>query len=196
MEATEPKNKLCRLYRLLLQKYNRVINEKERKTIGEVKSLLEPYDLTIQSLVSQFKNDNYHFEQDYPTALAKALSFVSTTIDYVKLDFTLSFWLSAKEIMENKIADDEDHAVFLCTILLGLGDANAEVMIAEMTDLSTHAFVITEFQNQFYLLDSTIPNSRPLAGKKEDVLAGYSFHDSKIKRFLYKFNHTNYEQFL
>ncbi len=191
--------KLCRLYRLLIQKYAVLINEKERRTIGQVKELLDSNDLTIQFILPQLKppfKPNYTFETDYPQAASNALSFVSNQIDFVKLDIPISFWLSPKEIMEHKIADDEDQAVFLCTLLLALGDTRAEVIIAEMDDLSTHAFVITELQGEFHLLDSTKKNAVPLHGKKETVLANYSFANTKIKRFLYKFNRSNYEQFL
>lgn len=192
----EPNPKLCRLYRLLLQKFAPTITEKERRTIGQVKALLDSGDMTIQSLVGQFQGPGYTFDSDYLTASKKALLYVSLNIDFVKLDIPISFWLSPKEIVENKIADDEDHAVFLCTLLLALGDANAEVVIAEMTDLTTHAFVLSQYRGLYYLFDSTQENASPLNGTKEEIFSQYVSNGSRIKRFLYKFNHSNYEQFL
>lgn len=188
---------LYRLYRLLLQKYASIINEKELRTIGEVKALIDANDLSIQSLVSQFKKEDYSFEKYFLDAAQQAFLFASTEIAFVKADVHLSFWLTPKEIMETRVADDEDHAVFLCSLLFALGDEKAQVVIAELEDLSTHAFVITEYQSKFFLWDSSQPHGfLAYSGFKENVLARYAFNNAKIKRFLYKFNRTTYEQFL
>ncbi len=191
-----PEDKLCRLYQLLLQKYASLITEKERRTIGQVKALLDPNDLSIQSLAAQFKKTGYSFETDYLPATKACLDFVSAHIDYVKLDIPISFWLSPKEILENKIADDEDQAVFLCTLLICLGDKNASVVIAELNNLTTHAFVLTNYQNKYFLFDSTQKPAVQLSGTTEQILSQYTFNGQTIKRFLYKFNNVNYEQFL
>jgi hypothetical protein len=181
----------------LLQKYAGLINEQERRTIGEVKALLDPSDLTIQSIVSGFKPEHYSFEKDYLVAAEKAFRFVSREIAFVKADVRLSFWLSPKEIVETRVADDEDHAVFFCTLLLALGDEKAEIVVAEMEDLSTHAFVVTEYQSRFFLWDPSQSHAfEDFSGFKENALARYSFNNSKIRRFLYKFNRNTYEQFL
>lgn len=187
----------ARLYRVLLRRYADLINEKEKRTIGQVKSLVDANDLTIQSLAGSFKSDPYSFDMHYLKAAEKALDWITHEIAFVKTDLRLSYWLSPKEIVENKVADDEDQAVFLCSILSALGDAKAEVVIAELEDLSTHAFVATDYQSRFFLFDpSQLHSLKEFSGFKEQVLAKYHFNGSRIKRFLYKFNHSNYEQFL
>ncbi len=188
--------KLLRLYRLLLKKYLETINEKEKRTIGEIKGLVDKDDMTIQSLISRFKAADYSFEKDYLSAAQKAYDFTAKEIDFAKADIDISFWLSPKEVIENKIADDEDLAVFLCSALFALGDSKAAVVIAELDNLSTHAFVITEFKNRFFLFDPS--QKKPVAtfsGEKEKVLEKYSFEGAKLRRFLYKFNREEYEQF-
>lgn len=188
---------LHRLYKLLLQKYADIINEKEERTIGEVKALIDANDLTIQSLVAGFKTEPYSFENNFLQAAEKAFHFASRAVAFVKADVRLSFWLSPKEIMEIRVADDEDHAVFFCSLLLALGDQRAEVVIAELEDLSTHAFVITEYQSKFFLWDPSQPHDfNAFSGFKENALARFDFNGAKIRRFLYKFNRFNYEQFL
>lgn len=188
---------LYKLYKLLLQKYADLINEKEKRTIGEVKSLIDGSDLTIQSLVAGFKPEEYSFDQHFLIVAEKAFSFITKEIAFVKTDIRLSFWLTPKEIMEIKVADDEDQAVFFCSLLVALGDEKAEVVIAELEDLSTHAFVITEYQSQFFLWDPSQQHDfNAFSGFKENILAKYDFKGAKIKRFLYKFNNTDYEQFL
>jgi hypothetical protein len=62
--------------------------------------------------------------------------------------------------------------------------------------MTTHAFVFTQFNNQYYLLDPTQAGSRPWTGTREGIFASYEFNGARLKRFLYKFNNQNYEQFL
>lgn len=192
-----PHELLYRLYRVLLSKYADLINEKEKRTIGEVKALVNPNDLTIQSLAGRFKKEGFVFSIDFLDCAQQAFGFVSDEIKFAKSDVRLSYWLSPKEILEFKVADDEDQSVFLCSLFAALGDLNAQVVIAEMDDLNTHAFVVTEFDNRFFLLDPVLHHSFfEFSGNRQEALAKYSYNNSRLKRFLYKFNHADYEQFL
>jgi len=187
----------CKLYQLLLQKYADLINEKEKRTIGEIKNLVNGDDLTIQSIAADLKPENYDFKKNYEEAAKKAFEFVSKEISFVDPNLAINYWLTPKEIFSAKLGDDEDLAVFLCSLLLALGDEKAEVVIAELDNLVTHAFVVTELNEKFFLLDPSQKHAfNEFAGKKEEVLQKYSFQGAKIKRFLYKFNHFNYEQFI
>jgi hypothetical protein len=186
------------LYRLLIRKYAQLINDYERKTVGELKSLVNADDLTVQSLANQFMAEGYEYSRDYPKA-AEALFDSLKGIEYVSSgpDIKLNFWLTPQEILSEKIADDEDFAVFLCSLLFALGDTKAEVAIAELDNLETHAFVITESGGRFILLDPCQNTGfYSFAGKREEVLSGYSFRGSGIRRFIYKFSHSSYEQFV
>jgi len=186
-----------RLCKYLLEKYADIINERERRTIGEIKTLVDGTDLSIQSLVSDFKDPAYSFESDYKKALEQVFEYIKKEIDFVEMDINLNYWLEPREILEAKAADDEDLAVFLCGCLKALGDSKAEVIIAEMTNLKTHAFVATEIEKEFFILDATQNhNFSEYSGTKLEVLKKYSFEKQKIKRFLYRFNSEKYEQFL
>ncbi|MBI2598062.1 MAG: hypothetical protein HYW50_02600 [Candidatus Diapherotrites archaeon] len=186
-----------RLYELLLYKYADIINEFEKKTVGEIKAMVNADDLTVQSIVQDFRKENYVFEKDYFESAKKAFEFISNEITFVKADLDVNFWLSPKEIMNKKVGDDEDLAVFLCSVLSALGDKKAEVVIAELENLTTRAFVVTEMRSKFFILDAA--QKKPFeefSGAKTEVLAKYSFSGAKIKRFLYKFNFEKYEQFV
>lgn len=185
-----------KLHKFLLEKYSEVINEREKKTIGEIKGLIDPDDLSIQSILAELISKNYSFEKNYLEIAREACDFVVKEISFVESDVRINFWLTPTEIIKNKIADDEDLALFFCTLLYALGDEKAFVVVAEMENLTTHAFVITEHKENFYLFDPS--QKKPFeefSGKKEEVLEKYSFRDSKIKRFLYRFNALEYEQF-
>ncbi|MBN1940543.1 MAG: hypothetical protein JW772_00005, partial [Candidatus Diapherotrites archaeon] len=195
--STSKKDLTLRLQRLLLEKYAELINESERRTIGEIKGLVNSDDLTIQSILADLKPDEYKHPKDYVAVASAVFDFVKSEINYVSLELNLNYWLSPKEIFSEKVADDEDLAIFLCSLLLGLGDEKASIVIAELDNLKTHAFVITEIDNKFFILDPSQKHGfHDFSGERDKVLLKYSFGDAKIKQFLYKFNHSNYEQFV
>ena len=194
MNKLENEVKLCKY---LLEKYSDIINEHERRTIGEIKALVDGTDLSIQSIVSDFKDPAYSFEDDYFESLKQTFGFIQKEINFVDVDLNVNYWFSPREMIEAKVADDEDLAVFLCAAMKALGDNKAEVIIAELDDLKTHAFVITEIKSDFLILDPAQSEGiEQYKGQKPEVLKNYSFQGKKIKRFLYRFNSEKYEQFL
>ena len=64
-----------KLAKFLLEKYSETINEREQRTIGEIKELASGNDLSIQALVEEFKEKPYNFEENYENAL-KVFDFV------------------------------------------------------------------------------------------------------------------------
>jgi len=184
------------IYKILLKRHAERISKAEEKTVGEIKAFINSDDLTIQSISQNFKQENYDFEKHYIQAAEKAFNYVRDTITFVKPEVNVSFWLTPKEIASKKIGDDEDQATFLCSLLFALGDTNAEVVVAEMSNGKSHAFVISEFQEKFILLDPSQKHEfRDFFGEKKDVLEAFVFDEAHIKRFLYRFNHEKYEQF-
>ncbi len=186
--------KLCKF---LLNKYASVINEHEKRTIGEIKKLVDGTDLSVQSLTDEFKDEFYEFEKDYKKSLKKAFTYVKKEINFVDTNINLNYWMTAKEVLEEKVCDDEDLAVFTCSIMAALEDLTAEVIVAELDDLKTHSFVTTMIGNKFLLLDPAQKHDfDEFFGKKEEVIEKYTFQDNKIRSLLYKFNSEKYEQFL
>ncbi len=191
---SENEIKLCKY---LLEKYSDIINEREKRTIGEIKGLVDGNDLSIQSFVEDFKGPAYSFQNDYEKALKIAFDFVKKEISFVDAELNVNYWLAPREILELKVADDEDLAVFLCAVMKALGDDKAEVIIAELDNLRTHAFVLTKLGEKSLLLDPAQEhNFEDYLDTKVEILQKYVFQKQKIKRFLYRFNSDKYEQFL
>jgi hypothetical protein len=190
-------DKQLKLSKFLLQKYTGLINEREQRTIGEIKALVDGTDLSIQSIISEFKDTHYTFRDNYKEVFGKVYGFIKDDIDYVNTNFGINYWLSAKEILEVKVVDDEDLAVFTCSCMKALGDDNADVIIAELENLTTHAFVSTTFGEEFAIIDPAQKHEfNKFIGNKKDIIRDYSFEGNKIKKFLYRFNHEKYEQFI
>ena len=186
-----------RLCKYLLEKYADIINDREKRTIGEIKALVDGNDLTIQSFVEDFKKTNYSFTENYESALRQVFDFIKKEINFVDAELNINYWLTPREILEVKVADDEDLAVFLCATMKSLGDEKAEVIIAELDNLKTHAFVLTDLNNESLLLDPAQEHAyEDYRGAKAELIKKYSFQKQKIKRFLYRFNSQKYEQFL
>ena len=61
----EEKELKFRLHKFLLEKYAETINKEENKTIGEIKGLVDPDDLSIQSLLAELISTNYSFEKNF-----------------------------------------------------------------------------------------------------------------------------------
>lgn len=196
-QSNEDRENKYKLYKLLLEKYSEILNNQEQKTVGEIKGSINAEDLTVQNIVNRFKPENYSYEKDFLETLKAIYEFIIKEINFVKSDLAINFWLSPNEIIKWKVCDDEDIAVLLCSILKCLGNENCQVIICELEDYSTHSFVITEYDEKFLLLDAY--QKKPFEmfiGKKEEVLYNYQVKNQKIKRFLYKFNDKEYEQFI
>ncbi len=192
--ATDNEIKLCKY---LLEKYSDIINEREKRTIGEIKALVDGNDLSIQSFVEDFRGTSYTFPQDYEKALKQVFDFAKKEISFVDAELNINYWLAPRELLELKVADDEDLAVFLCAAMKALGDERAEVIIAELDNLKTHAFVLTDLNGESLLLDPAQDHTyEEYRGPKAEIVKKYSFQKHKIKRFLYRFNSQKYEQFL
>ncbi|MEK7540384.1 MAG: transglutaminase-like domain-containing protein [Patescibacteria group bacterium] len=186
-----------RLFRALVSKYADIINDFEKKTVGEIKGMVNPDDLSVQSVLQGIKSEQYDFETGFEENAKKAFEFVKEEIGFVKLGIDVNFWLSPHELLREKIGDDKDIAVFLCSLLAGLGDENAEVIVCELSDSSTHAVVATEKGGKFFILDAVQKHGfEDYSGSKEEILEKYSFNSAKISRFLYRFNRQKYEQFI
>ncbi len=188
---------LLRYYGLILRRHSSLISEKERKTVGEIKSMVTKTDLTVQSLAQGFAGENYSPQKDYRAACQKAYEYVQGQIlNLEAADLGFSFWLTPKEIVSERLADDEDKALLLCSLLFALGDEKAECVISELEGNAAHAFVVTELEGNFLLLDPS--QQAPFGeymGQKAEVIEKYSFRGSPIKKFLYRFNSSNYEMF-
>ena len=117
MDELEKEVKLCRY---LLGKYADIINEHERITIRDIKELVDGTDLSIQSIINDFKDPSYSFQEDYLSVLKKVFEYIQKEINFVDADLNVNYWFSPKEIIEAKVADDEDIAIFLCALMKGL----------------------------------------------------------------------------
>ncbi len=181
----------------LLKKYSSLITEKEEKSISDLKLLINPEDPEVKKLREKFITSKYSFEENYLESLKKIHNHLLENIREAKLDFPLTFWLSTNEMLKWGLADDEDLAIFLCSLMLSLGDKKAMVYIVELSNLETRALVFTEYKNTFFILDPFQKESLDrFKGERDSVIASYAFGENRINRPLFAFNRDEYKSFI
>lgn len=196
-ESGLPLFKKSVLMGVLLEKYSSLINDRERRTVGELKSLVNSDDLTVLSLVERFKPKDYVFERDYLGVLEKVIDFFHNSLSAVSLDLDISFWLSPQEVMEGRVGGEEDLSVFLCSVMQALGDKESFVAVAELESFSTKSFVLTSFNERAFLVDPSFRHSlNDFSGSLGEALKSFSSSFRPVKRLLYKFNNRSYEQYI
>lgn len=179
------------IYRKIVEKYRLLIETSENKSIPELRSLVKPQNPSIVELVDRLTREfkPYEYERDFLTATQKAYEFVK---DEIKNEHVpVEFWLSPEDIMELKAADEIDKAIFLCSILIALGNKGAKVVV-EMKGGLKHAFVMFGFGNRYYLFDPV--HNINLAGSKEILEAQISTGRDEENKLVYEFNDIGYNE--
>ena len=174
------------LYQLLVSRYKDHIEGNETKTVPDVKSLVQPINSNIVPIVQKIKTENKDFMKQFQSAY----EYVDEIHSVPYIGATL--WLSVKEMLDNKVADYEDKAILLCSILRALG-ANALVLVALMTDGSNRPLVLLSMKDKSIMLD---PNTKhdfiKFVGKRNDLIRQFSVEGNRIKRIQYEFNDKDY----
>ncbi len=181
-------------YEQILEKYKDLINERERKTISQIKSSINPFDLTIKSIISKYKPIGYEYSKDYIETLRKIYVFLKSEVDVVKTDVKILYWLDPTTILKNKLSDEQDISAMLCSIMQGMNDFESMVWVVLLDDDSTHAFVKTKYKNQNYIFDLTQKGPFEMFTNTDEnkLVADYKYNGHKIKKVIYKYNQNKY----
>jgi hypothetical protein len=179
------------VYKRIIERYRELIEAGESKSIPELRSLVRPQSSSIAELKDKLTKEfkPYEYERNFLTVAQKAYEFVK---DEIKTEHVnIEFWLSPKDILELKVADEMDKAILLCSLLIALGNRNAKVVV-EMKGGLRHAFVMFSFGNRFYLFDPV--HNINLAGSKEILEAQISTEKDEENKIVYEFNDTEYNE--
>jgi hypothetical protein len=197
-EATkecESELEVCRrresIYKKIIERYRELIEAGESKSIPELRSLVRPQSSSVLELKDKLTREfkPYDYEKDFLTVSQKAYEFVKGEIKTEHVN--IEFWLSPKDILELKAADEMDKAILLCSLLIALGNKAAKVVV-EMKGGLKHAFVLFSFGNRFYLFDPV--HDINLAGSKEILEAQISTEKDEENKIVYEFNDVEYNE--
>ncbi len=174
---------------LIIKRYSNYINEKEIKTIDELKSLVQPQNQVIQQLIKNFQAETKEEK------IKKAYEFVAKQITSLP-SVGVNFWMTIEEILENKAADYEDKAILLCSILKAM-DFKAQIAIAELNDGSNKPFILIQQNEKYLMLDpNNFHEHNKYTGDIKQLAEQYFENNQRISRFLYKFDNQQYEELI
>lgn len=184
------------LYGLLVKRYEEFIEEREAKTIQDLKEMIQPNHPGVSEIAEKIKEEitNYSPERDVLKACEKAYVYVTENIHSVP-SLGVSFWMPIKEVLENNVADYEDKAMLLCSVFKALG-AESSVGIAEMTDGSNRPVVFIKTSSSEVMFD---PNEKhrflEYTGQRSEIIAKYTLNGKAIQKMLYEFDDKEYKEY-
>ncbi len=172
----------------IIERYREQIEMGEAKTVPDLRNLIDPKNRAVQE-IKQGIEDSFHpyiYEKNFEEAATKAFEFLRDKIENEALP--VDFWLSPDDVLELKLADEMDKAIFLCSLLIALDNETAKVVVE--TNGQRHAFVMFEFGGKFYLMDPV--HDINISGSREQVIEKHlPGHDHQL---VYEFNHKGYEE--
>jgi hypothetical protein len=169
------------IQRLILERYQRFIEDGEAKYIAELRELVRPMDSVVTELKIQIQ-DQFHpylYEQHFLPAVQKCLDLL---FSYRSVSLPVNFWMSFSDMARLRAADDIDRAILLCSLLRALGSESSRVLI----DKNKGAWVSYVYADKQYVVDIA-----------KRVMSAYPLQDEALAAFMravqYAFNDKEYE---
>ncbi len=169
------------LYRIVLERYQKFIEDGEAKSVAELRDLVRPMDSQVTELKINIQ-DQFHpylYEKHFLPAVQRALD---SLFAYRSVTLPVNFWMGFSDMAHLHAADDIDRAILLCSLLRSLGSESARVLI----DKNKGAWVSFVFGEKQYMVD---------IGRR--VMSAYALNDEALRILLktvqYAFNDREYE---
>lgn len=170
-----------RIYMLIVNRYKDVINEKESRSISEIRQRVSPYNDFIRQKKESFISDlkPYEHGKHFFTAMQRVLNYIRGIRNF---EFLLTFWMGFEEMDEMKAADILDKAILFASLLRSLDSEDAKVYVSK----ARRIFVGFSWGGDSYMVD--VKNGSLLGGPEaanvfiKDQLA-YVFSDLSFESF-------------
>ncbi|MBI5228325.1 hypothetical protein HY988_07060 [Candidatus Micrarchaeota archaeon] len=179
-DELDDKTKLS-LYRLVINRYKNMVNEKESRSISEIRQLVSPYNPFIEKFRDTLISDivPYVYQNHFFMAATKAISYVR---EIKTCQFAFNFWMSFEEMTSLRVGTAMDKAIFLAALLRAYGSENAKVIVSKKGKI----YVRFAYEEKNYLVPA---ESGSLLSGDDTTLP---FGDDPI---LYSFNDLVYENY-
>ncbi|MBN3036813.1 MAG: hypothetical protein JW834_00015 [Candidatus Diapherotrites archaeon] len=162
----------------LMERHADIVEQREAKTAKQLREMVVPSNAVIREAVKA-----------YPTP-EEAYNFVRDSITEIRLDIEANFWMTPEEVWRLRAAEDEDRAIFLCSMLRAMGK-EAKVVVVELTSRVQRAVVYNE--DRLLTLEE-LHDYNDFIGPEKQVLDKYVFDGAHVKKVLYWFNDKDYGQ--
>jgi len=171
------------IYKLVVERYRKFIEDSESKSIAELRSLVRPLDSSVTELKISIQ-DQFHpylYQDHFLKAVEAGMDLI---FSWKPVQMPISFWVSFADMARLKAADDIDRAIVLCSLFRALGSDNAMVLIGK----NKSAWVRFGIGDKEYVVDITHKAMNAFSGK-DDSLKQFMFG------ILYSFNDREYSDF-
>lgn len=168
-----------KLYLLMLNRYKEYINEKETKTVTEMRGTVKPQCEFITDLKKKMISDDYKYEKDFLNAVSKAIEYLRGIETF---EFAISFWMDFEDIDSVRAADSVNKAVLFASLIRRFGCDDAKVLVAK----SGNYYVNFKYDGVNYLF---LPKTNSLVAGDDaaDIISSdplrYSFNDHEYVDF-------------
>jgi len=182
-----------------LKKYFQYIVEKDlaylQKTSAEELKQLCNYDsIDFDMIIEIIKPKNYSYEKNYLQAIGNLYSLLENEFKIIT-ENTPDYLLSAEDTLKLKCGNKVDISILVCAIMHKLGDYNAKVTLAVLSDFSIIHFVETTYKNKTLIFD--FYNSQKYndyLDSFEKVREKYKPEGKTIREIKYSFSKYIYEE--
>ncbi|VVB57526.1 Uncharacterised protein [uncultured archaeon] len=171
------------LYKLIVERYHKFIEDSESKSIAELRQLVRPLDAAVTELKISIQ-DQFHpylYQDHFLKGVEAGLNLVFA---WKSVSMPVSFWVGFSDMARLHAADDIDRAILLCSLMRALGSDNARVLIGK----NKSAWVTFTFADKQYVVDIA-RRAMNAFNPKEDSLKQFMFS------ILYSFNDRDYQDF-
>jgi hypothetical protein len=138
-----------KVYSIIINRYKDLIEKNEAKTVSDLKSMINPNDEVIkrkkEEIISKFKK--YEFEKDFLSAAEIAEEYI---LSLKNIQIPIEFWLTMSEIVELGGGDRMDKSMFLCSLLIALGNQSSYIVVGKNKTLK---IFVEYFYDGVYLFD-------------------------------------------
>ncbi len=187
-------------YKKIIERYGQAIDEGERKTIPDLKALVDAKDASVlavkaKALESAGLAEGYSFERDFLAYAEAAFSYVRS-LSRIDSEIEPSFWLRPAEIVELGAADAFDRAIFLCSLLTAGDCETARVLVLELEGGARHPVVVFYYLERQHFLDPSQEAAfSTYTGLLEEVFRHYTYEGKRVLKSAFEFNATDYNEF-
>ena len=179
MDEREEKPDILRakivLLEMIIDRYHKVIEESETKTVSEMKEMVDPDRPGIRELIRDIKESFTDYDQK-----RDLLSAVNLLLDRLRgiviVEPPVQFWADPEEVLRKGVGDRMDLAIISCSVMIGLGCSSARVLVLE--DGTPHVMFVYDGRHQMIDLVNMIV--KPL---DPNLKKRYSFNDREFTNY-------------
>jgi len=174
----------------VLEKHREHIEEKEKKTIREMKGMIQPNNINLREYLSGIEEE----AEDEIEASEQAYKKIMEEIKACKAP-PVEHWMTIKSMLDRKITDCKDRAILLCSAFRHFG-AQAHVITATLENNERIPLVRIKINEKHLLINPKKQHPfRKYYGTMEELEQQFQYQGEGIRKFNYMYNDREYRTF-